>query len=175
MSAYGIDVSAHRTEPVHSGRRLAPSNNAVRGKGVGEPSFSEQEEPGLSAEAANCAAASVFPCEIKRCFSEKAEVPLCDPTLAETVSAPVFGESSIWASGGNKLGPGGKPSSTLCVPAASVLMGLMYGARMARYDLLRPVQSLASFLHHGIQSAMHGCCGWFHMSSRPYTFVRSDG
>ena len=50
---------------------------------------------------------------------------------------------SIWKAGGAKS----TKTSTLCVPTASVLMGLLYGARMARYDLLRPVQSLATFLH----------------------------
>ncbi len=36
------------------------------------------------------------------------------PDLARNAYAAVIGESSIWASGGNKLGPGGKPESTLC-------------------------------------------------------------
>lgn len=50
---------------------------------------------------------------------------------------------SIWKSGTTK----GTKGSNLCVPAASVLMGLLYGARMSRYGLLRPVQSLATYLH----------------------------
>ena len=53
--------------------------------------------------------------------------------------------ASIW-SGFSKQKPG-KKKTNLCVPAAAALMGLLYGARFARYDLLRPVQSLATFLH----------------------------
>lgn len=48
---------------------------------------------------------------------------------------------SMWKSGITK----GKKPSSLCVPAASVLMGMLYGARMARYDSLRPVQTLATY------------------------------
>lgn len=50
---------------------------------------------------------------------------------------------SMWKSGGSKK----NKASTFCIDDASVLMGLLYGARMARYDLLRPVQALASYLH----------------------------
>ena len=50
---------------------------------------------------------------------------------------------SMWESG---TGNSKKPSS-LCIPAACVLVGILYGARMARYDLIRPVQSLATYLH----------------------------
>ena len=50
---------------------------------------------------------------------------------------------SMWELG---TGNSKKPSS-LCIPAACVLMGISYGARMARYDLIRPVQSLATYLH----------------------------
>ena len=59
-------------------------------------------------------------------------------TASKTSSAP-----SIWKSGTTK----GKKPSSLCVPAACILMGILYGTRMARYDLLRPVQSLATYLH----------------------------
>lgn len=52
-------------------------------------------------------------------------------------------EQSFWESGtGNP-----KKRSSLCVPAASILMGVFYGARMARYDLVRPLQALATYLH----------------------------
>lgn len=50
---------------------------------------------------------------------------------------------TMWESG---TGNPKKPSS-LCIPAACVLMGILYGARMARYDLIRPVQILATYLH----------------------------
>ncbi len=151
---------------------MAPGIYAAN-KGTCEP-FSEQEEPGMRLDAAvrKSAAASTASCETKRCYSERSEVPMCHHALEETVSAAVIGESSIWTSGGNKLGPGGKPESTLCVPAASVLMGLMYGARMARYDLLRPVQSLASFLHQWNSECDGRLLRLSHMSSRPYKSVR---
>ena len=56
--------------------------------------------------------------------------PKPKPTESET-STP-----SMW-----KWGTGNpKRPSSLCVPAASVLMGILYGARMARYDLIRPVR-----------------------------------
>ena len=55
------------------------------------------------------------------------------------------GAPSMWKSGTVKC----KRPSTLCVPAASVLMGMLYWARMARYDLLRPVQSLATYHYTG--------------------------
>ncbi len=117
-------------------------------KGNCDP-LSGQEEPGVKcdAEAIKSAAASTT-CGRNRPNFAVGENETGTRRASEgNAYAAVIGESSIWASGGNKLGPGGKPESTLCVPAASVLMGLMYGARMARYDLLRPVQSLASFLH----------------------------
>jgi hypothetical protein len=74
-------------------------------------------------------------------------VAVAERALAATSTNPVPAEPSIWSTGGSASGPGGKLGSTLCIPAASALMGLLYGARMARYDLLRPVQSLACFLH----------------------------
>lgn len=49
---------------------------------------------------------------------------------------------SMWQSGTVKS----KRPSTLCVPAAGVLMGRLYCAWMARHDLLRPVQSLGTDL-----------------------------
>ena len=63
--------------------------------------------------------------------------PVAKPTESETKTPSIW----KWGTGNPK-----KPSS-LCVPAASVLMGILYGARMARYDLIRPVQALATFLH----------------------------
>lgn len=61
---------------------------------------------------------------------------------AEVAEAPTS-EPSIWPSGGTKS----KKPFALCVSAASILMGLLHGARMARYDPLRPAQGLATFLH----------------------------
>ena len=42
---------------------------------------------------------------------------------------------------------GHKVASLLNVAAASVLSGLLYAARVARYDLIQPIQMLATELH----------------------------
>ncbi len=47
------------------------------------------------------------------------------------------------------MSPGGKeelPAGRVAERAASLLMKCMYADRMARYDLLRPVQGLAKFI-----------------------------
>lgn len=72
---------------------------------------------------------------------------------------------SMWKSGTTK----GKAVSTPCVPAASVLMGISYGARMTRYDLLRPVQSLERTFTSGMQIATRGCTDLPATSNRRYT------
>ncbi len=42
---------------------------------------------------------------------------------------------------------GHKVVTALNVAAASVIMGVNYAARIARYDLIKPVQRLATELH----------------------------
>ena len=79
----------------------------------------------------------------KACFKKERENEHIDEGASTTTDDT--DNLSIW-SGFSKQKPG-KKKTNLCVPAAAALMGLLYGARFARYDLLRPVQSLATYLH----------------------------
>ena len=76
-------------------------------------------------------------------ISKEQEEECVGETSSQTTGDP--DNASIW-SGCSKQKPGNKQTK-LCVPAAAALMGLVYASRFARYDLLRPVQSLATFLH----------------------------
>ena len=99
---------------------------------------------GLEAQVSEARAAMA---EVEVCdFACKAKSKKANPNAPPVKQKPTESEHStpsIWKCG---TGNPKKPSS-LCVPAASVLMGILYGARMARYDLIRPVQALATYLH----------------------------
>ncbi|CAE7710334.1 unnamed protein product [Symbiodinium sp. CCMP2592] len=50
--------------------------------------------------------------------------------------------------------------------AAAVLMNILYGARMGRYDLIRPVQALASLITNGMAYAIRSSIAWCVISIR---------
>ena len=99
-----------------------------------------QAELGEQIEKAKC---------VERAFKAKVKSQQITPaekeieTNGKTNTAKEAKPPSMWESA---TGNSKKPSS-LCIPAACILMGILYGARMARYDLIRPVQSLATYLH----------------------------
>lgn len=107
-----------------------------------EEELGRQLKEGIRAQARNARAEHA--CIASKAKESKASTMTRDGKLkADEEASKSPSGPSMWKSGTTK----GMTPSTLCVPAARAVMGILYGARMARCDLLRPVQNIATYLH----------------------------